>query len=61
MRKLKPCDCGGKPILSRCGDHKELFIYVCPRCYKVRAKNGEARATEFGARRVWNKRAGDSE
>ena len=57
-KKLKPCKyCGGEPELVRVGDQKELFAFRCKRCGAYHADYSEARATPWGAKRVWNRRA----
>ena len=61
MLKLKSCPyCGGKPKLIRCGDHKEFVVYICSKCYKTPVCSCEARLTERGARKIWNKKVDTS-
>lgn len=56
---LLPCPyCGGEPRLIRCGDQKEYLVYQCSKCHKTPVKSCEARITEYGARKIWNRRAG---
>lgn len=55
---LKPCPyCGGEAELFHCGDQKNYLIYRCSECYKTPVHFDEARITEAGARKVWNRRA----
>ena len=56
-RKLLPCKyCGGSPKLTKCGDQKEFVVYLCSKCFETPVHFDEARLTECGARRIWNKR-----
>ena len=60
QNKLKPCPfCGGEAKLIPCGDQKELLVYICSECNKIPEHYDEARYTEWGARRIWNRRAND--
>lgn len=57
MAELKPCPkCGGKAKLMRCGDQKEFLVYICSECLKTPVRYDEARITERGARKMWNRR-----
>lgn len=53
--------CKGVPRLSRCGDQKEFLVYQCSHCYETPVRYGEARVSERGARKVWNKRTEEAE
>lgn len=56
MKELSPCPyCGGQPELVRVGDDKQYVIYRCSQCHKTPVKNGDARLTPCGARRMWNR------
>jgi Lar family restriction alleviation protein len=62
MDKLKPCPfCGGKPKINRVGDQKEFVVYICSECYKTPVHSDEARITERGARKIWNRRVNDGQ
>ena len=54
---LKDCVfCGGRPVLTSCGDQKEFLVYRCSRCYESPVMLHEARLCESGARKIWNER-----
>ncbi len=55
--KIKRCSCGGFPDVKRVGDRKDYFVCVCKNCGKIPAHLDEARCTEYGAVKVWNRRA----
>ena len=58
--KLKTCPfCGGEPVLKWVGYRKQFVVYFCSKCGKTLVHHDEARCTEWGARRVWNRRADD--
>lgn len=52
--------CGGEPKLTKCGDQKEYFVYLCSNCNETPVRLDEARVTERGASRIWNKRVADA-
>jgi hypothetical protein len=59
---LRKCAfCGSKPKLCRCGDHKEYVVYQCSRCDETPVRLDEARVSESGARKIWNKRTEEAE
>ena len=49
--------CGGKPKLSRCGDHRDLWYVRCSECYETPIDWGEAKVNIDDAIRIYNKRA----
>jgi transcription elongation factor Elf1 len=49
--------CGGKPRISRCGDHREFWVVECSKCYETPVQLNEARITPIGAVNIYNKRA----
>lgn len=56
MDTFKACPlCGCAPKLTAVGDNKELLVYQCKHCGYIAAKNHEAKYTERGARKIWNK------
>ena len=56
MKDLNGCPlCGHLPELKKVGDNKELLVYQCQYCGYIAAKNHEAKYTERGARKIWNK------
>lgn len=62
IEPLRNCAfCGGIPRLSRCGDQKEFLVYQCSHCYETPVRYHEARVSERGARKVWNKRTEEAE
>lgn len=57
-KQLKPCPfCGSTPELREAGDLKQYYVYKCSKCGKTPVRWHEARLTECGARRIWNKRS----
>lgn len=59
MDELKPCPyCGGEAQLKVVGDMKHLLIYECENksCFGTPLRGGDARSTERGARKIWNRR-----
>ena len=61
MDKLSPCrKCKAIPEYSRVGDRKQYWVVICPSCGNHEANFNEARSTKWGARRIWNRRAGDN-
>ena len=57
MTELRKCfECHVTPELRRVGDWKQYLVYVCPQCNDTPVRSGEARLTERGARKIWNKR-----
>ena len=58
MAELKSCPyCGGKAVVRRVGDMKQLFVFFCSACGMTPVKSCEARSTIWGAKRAWNRRA----
>lgn len=49
--------CGGKPKLSRCGDHRDLWYVRCTECCETPIDWGEAKVNIDDAIRIYNKRA----
>lgn len=61
-RELSNCPfCGGKPELNRVGDNKQYLVYICSECHSTPVLNCQARCTESGARKIWNKRCKEQE
>lgn len=59
MPDLKHCPkCKGTPAPRRAGDRKQYWVFFCSACGHTPVKNHEARYTIWGAKRVWNRRAG---
>ena len=62
MPDLKPCPkCKGKPEPRRVGDTKQYWAFFCDACGYAPVKNNEARYTVWGAKRAWNRRAGEED
>lgn len=62
MPDLKPCPkCKGKPEPRRVGDMKQYWVFFCSACGYTPVKNCEARSTVWGAKRTWNRRAGEED
>ena len=62
MPDLKPCPkCKGKPKPRRVGDMKQYWAFFCDACGYTPVKNNEARYTVWGAKRAWNRRAGEED
>ena len=62
MTDLKPCPkCKGKPEPCRVGDMKQCWVFFCSACGYTPVKNCEARSTVWGAKRAWNRRAGEED
>ena len=56
MYELKPCPfCGGKAEFRIVGDNKEFCKYFCSKCDRTPVGIDEARLTEKGARKIWNR------
>jgi transcription elongation factor Elf1 len=49
--------CGGKPRISRCGDHREFLVVECSKCYETPVQLDEASLTPVAAVNFYNKRA----
>ena len=55
---LRACPfCGGKPRISRCGDHREFWVVQCSKCYETPVPLDEAGLTPAAAVKIYNKRA----
>ena len=53
---INPCyKCNVAPELRAVGDWKQYFVYICPKCHDTPVRSDEARLTEWGARKIWNK------
>lgn len=55
MAKLMLCFCGGQPEIKAVGDNKQYFACICSNCGKTPVRLDEARATRFGAIKIWNR------
>ena len=53
--------CGGKPKLSRCGDHRDLWYIRCSECYETPLDWGEAKVNIDDAIKIYNTRAAFAE
>ena len=53
--------CGGKPKLSRCGDHRDLWYIRCTECCETPIDWGEAKVNPDNAIKIYNKRAAFAE
>ena len=51
--------CGGVPTFQLVGDNRNLIIAICSKCGYCAARPGEARNTEKGALKIWNKRTSE--
>jgi transcription elongation factor Elf1 len=49
--------CGGKTILTKCGDQKEFWVVLCSECYETPVDLHEAKINSKQAIRVYNERA----
>lgn len=56
MAKLVSCSCGGQPEIKLVGSNKQYLICFCSKCGKTPVRLDEARATRFGAIKIWNRR-----
>lgn len=62
LKPLRPCAfCGSEPKLTKCGDHKEYFVYLCSKCHETPVRSYDARISKLEARKVWNQRTEDAE
>lgn len=62
MPELKPCrKCKSAPVYRQVGDMKQYWMVICPQCGNHEADHSEASVSKFGARRIWNKRAGEDD
>ena len=62
MTDLKPCPvCKRKPEPRRVGDMKQYWVFFCDACGYTPVINCEARSTVWGAKRAWNRRAGEED
>jgi hypothetical protein len=53
--------CSGVPKLTKCGDQKEYYVYLCSSCYETPVGYDEARVSESAARKIWNQRTEEAE
>jgi hypothetical protein len=53
--------CNGTPRLTKCGDQKEYFVYLCSKCHETPVRGWDARISKLEARKVWNKRTEEAE
>lgn len=59
---IRPCAfCSGIPKLTKCGDQKEYFVYLCSMCYETPVRFHEARVSESAAKKIWNQRTEEAE
>ena len=59
---IRPCAfCSGIPKLTKCGDQKEYFVYLCSKCYETPVRFHEARVSEYAAKKIWNQRTEEAE
>lgn len=62
INSIKSCAfCSGAPKLAKCGDQKEYYVYLCSSCYETPVRSDEARVSESGARKIWNRRTEEAE
>lgn len=62
LEPLRNCAfCGGKPKLTKCGDQKEYWIYLCTSCYETPVRFWEASISPNKARDMWQQRTEEAE
>lgn len=62
LEPLRLCAfCGGVPKLTKCGDHKKYFVYLCSECYETPVRFNEAQVSESAAKKLWNYRTEEAE
>lgn len=52
--------CGGEPKLTRCGDQRQYWVYLCSVCSVTPVALDEARITPNGAMKMWEIRVRDA-
>jgi hypothetical protein len=53
--------CGGKPRLTKCGNHKEFWVVQCSECYETPVQFHEAKVSPKKAVKIWNDSANFAE